>query len=127
MKRVAILLGLALFLVSAVTASEDLTGKWSGSFIITSSDGETKDELAYMVLKQNGTELTGTAGPNPETQWPIQKGKVEGNKVTFEVQSNEPVIKFDLKLMDGHLKGEAKAEHEGKSMKAAVDVQRKAE
>jgi hypothetical protein len=127
MKRVAILLGLALFLVSVVTASEDLTGKWSGSFIITSSDGETKDELAYMVLKQNGTELTGTAGPNAETQWPIQKGKVEGNKVTFEVQSNEPVIKFDLKLVDGHLKGEAKAEHEGKSMKAAVDVQRKAE
>ncbi len=94
---------------------------------MTSSDGDTKDAQAFMDLKQKGAELTGTAGPNPNQQWAIQKGKIEGNKITFEVQSDEPLIKFELTLVDGHLKGEAKAEHEGKSMKAVVDLQRQKE
>ncbi|MBK9316926.1 MAG: hypothetical protein IPM55_22170 [Acidobacteria bacterium] len=80
-----------------------------------------------MVLKQNGTELTGTAGPNSGQQWEILKGKIEGNKVTFEVQTDQPLIKFELMLIDGHLKGQAKAEHEGMTMGAEVDLQRKAD
>ena len=114
---------LAPFLMSA----DDLTGKWSGSFIITSSDGDKKDSTAFMDLKQKGAELTGTAGENPNTQWSIQKGKVQGNKATFEVQTDGPLVKLELELVDGHLKGEATAEHEGRSMKAAVDLQRQKE
>ena len=116
-----------LFLAPALMAADDLTGKWSGSFVITSPDGETKDDVAFMDLKQKGAEITGTAGEGPDRQWAIQKGKVEENKVTFEVQTEGPLIKFELTLVDGHLKGEAKAEHEGKSMKAAVDLQRQKE
>jgi hypothetical protein len=119
--------GGVLFLAPVLTAADDLTGKWSGSFAITFSDGDTKDAKAFMDLKQKGVEITGTAGESPDRQWAIQKGKVEENKVTFEVQTEGPLIKFDLALVDGHLKGEAKAEHEGKSMNAAVDVQRQKE
>jgi hypothetical protein len=36
-------------------------------------------------------ELAGTAGKNPDKQWTIQKGKVEENKVTFEVQIDNPL------------------------------------
>ena len=126
MRKLAYVIGFALLLASAVLAADDLTGKWAGSFII-SVDGQTKDDVAYMVLTQKGTELTGTVGPNADQQWPILKGKVEGSKVTFEVQSDGPLVKFDLTLADGHLKGEAKAEHDGQTMKAAVDVQRKTE
>ncbi|MEP7341576.1 MAG: hypothetical protein ABI977_27845 [Acidobacteriota bacterium] len=126
MKRLVSVIGVAVLLASALMAAEDLTGKWSGSFIIT-MDGETKDDVAYMVLKQSGTELTGTAGPSTDQQWAIQKGKIEGNKITFEVQSDGPLLKFELALADGHLKGDAKAEHDGHSMKAAVDVQRQKE
>ena len=90
-------------------------------------DGQTREDALYMVLKQAGTELTGTAGPNVNQQWPILKGKIEGAKVTFEVQTDEPLIKFDLLLADGHLKGDAKAEHQGRSMKAVVDAQRQTE
>src|SRR5262249_3516842 len=127
MRRLTGVVCLLLLLASTSMALEDFTGKWSGSFIITSSEGDTKNAEAFMVLKQNGTELTGTAGPNPDKQWPILKSKIEGNKATFEVQSDEPLIKFELTLIDGHLKGEAKAEHEGKSMKAVIDLQRKAD
>jgi hypothetical protein len=124
MRRLAIVVGFFL-LLTPVLAAVDLTGKWSGSFLITGPDGETKDAEAFMELKQKGTELTGTAGPNPDKQWPLQKGKVEGNKITFEVQSDDALIKFDLSLAEGHLKGEAKAEHEGQSFKATLDLQRK--
>ena len=126
-RRMFLFSGGVLFLAPALMAAEDLTGKWSGSFVITFSDGESKDSRAFMDLKQNGAEITGTAGENPNKQWAIQKGKVEGNKVTFEVQTDEPLVKFELTLVDGHLKGEAKAEHEGRSMKAAVDLQRQKE
>lgn len=119
----AVLVSFALFLVPAFAASE-ITGKWSGTFLISTSDGNTKDDMAFMDLKQNGTELTGTAGPNPEKQYTIVKGKVEGNKITFEAQADETVIKFDLTLVEGHLKGEAKAEKDGRSMKAVIDLQR---
>jgi len=132
MKRLVSILSIVTLLASALMAApktlpktaEDLTGQWSGSFIIT-MDGETKDDAAYMVLKQTGTELTGTAGPNADQQWKIEKGKVEGNKVTFEVVADGPTLKFELTLAEGHLKGDAKAEFDGKTLKAAVDVQRK--
>lgn len=127
MKRLAGVGSVVLLLAPVLMAADDLTGKWSGSFVITFSDGQTKDATAFMDLKQKGAELTGTAGERPDKQWAIQKGKVEGNKITFEIQSDEPLIKFELTLVDGHLKGEAKAEHEGKSMKAAVDLQRQKE
>lgn len=127
MKTAIRIIGLTLVLVTALFAATDnVTGKWTGSFVMT-RDGETKDSTAYMDLKQNGTELTGTAGPSVDQQWPIQNGKVEGNKLTFAVQSDGPVVKFELTLADGHLKGEAKAEQEGRSMKAVLDLQRKTE
>ena len=126
-RRMFLYSGGVLFLAPALMAAEDLTGKWSGSFAITSPDGDTKDAKAFMDIKQKEAEITGTAGESPDRQWAIQKGKVEGNKVIFEVQTEGPLIKFELTLVDGHLKGEAKAEHEGKSMKAAVDLQRQKE
>ncbi len=134
MKKLVSILGLVALLTSALMAApqatskavEDMTGKWSGSFLIT-MDGETKDDTAYMVLKQTGTALTGTAGPSADQQWDIQKGKIEGSKVTFEVNADGPTLKFELTLADGHLKGNANAELDGKALKAAVDVQRKKE
>jgi len=123
-RRMFLFSGGAMFLAPVLMAAEDLTGKWSGSFVMTFSDGGSKDSTAFMDIKQKEAEITGTAGENPDRQWAIQKGKVEGTKVTFEVQTEGPLVKFELTLVGGHLKGEAKAEHEGKSMKAAVDLQR---
>ena len=124
MRRFAVATSIILLLVSAVLAA-DLTGKWSGSIVFTNPDGGTMDSSAFMDLKQNGSELTGTAGPSAEEQLPIQKGKVEGDKITFEVQTNGPIMKFELALVVGHLKGEAKAEFDGQVRKATLDLQRK--
>jgi hypothetical protein len=102
----------------------DVNGKWSGTFNVTGPDGEVKEETAFLVLKQNGSELTGTAGPREEEQFPIQKGKIEGDKITLEVTTEGTVIKFDLVLAGDHIKGDANGTHDGQAMKAKLDVTR---
>lgn len=101
----------------------DLTGKWNGTFIVT-VNGEQDDDLAFLSFTQKGADLTGTAGPSLEEQWPIVNGKVDGTKVTFGAQTGGPLIKFALTLVDGRLKGEATAEDGGMVMTAKVDVGR---
>lgn len=87
-------------------AVADVTGKWSGSFEFK-QDGETHTETAYLVLKQDGATLTGTAGPNEERQMDIRNGKVEGAKVTFEIALDaERVMTFTLQSGDNALTGQ---------------------
>jgi hypothetical protein len=122
MKRLLGLIALVL-LVIPVAAAEDFTGKWSGSFNTVRPDGSADNDTIVMDVKQKGTDLTGTAGPSGEKQWPL-KGTVNGNKLTFEVQSDGPLVKFSLTFADGHLKGDANAEAEGQKLQAKIDMQR---
>jgi hypothetical protein len=113
--------------LAAQTAAPNLTGTWTGGFVIQTESGPDEDEM-HLVAKQTGTDFTGTAGPSADRQWPIQKGKVattkEGTAVSFDVASDGPLIHFELKLVDGHLKGTAKAEQDGRKLSAVVDIQR---
>jgi len=118
-----------LFLLALPALAVDISGKWSGGFSLTSPDGNLSQEDVYMVVKVKGKEVTGTAGPSRDEQWLIQKGKIEGDKITFEVQdpNNVRLWKVQLVFMDGHLKGEAWAEVEGKKMGGKLDLQRQAD
>ena len=104
----------------------NLTGVWTGTF--TPSDGGPSG--AHIDLKQKDAEVTGTAGPSADRQVAITNGKVTTVKdvtsVTFDAtQPNGLVLKFDLKLVDGRLKGKANAEtSSGEKREAAVDVGR---
>ena len=65
-------------------------------------DGETRDDSAHLVLKQNGTEVTGSVGPNADKQLPIPKGTIEGSNVVLEAATPDGERKFVLKLkVDG--------------------------
>jgi hypothetical protein len=103
----------------------DVTGTWTGTF--TPSSGQPGG--AHMVLKQKATEVSGTAGPAADRQIAIANGKVTTVKgvtsVTFDAtQPNGLLMKFDLKVVDGRLKGKATAEANGEKREAAVDVGR---
>jgi hypothetical protein len=121
---------IALFVAMAPLAATqakpaDLTGTWTGT--LTRSGGQPGS--AHIELKQKGTAITGTAGPGPNEQFPLSNGKVTTVKgvtsVTFDAtQTNGLVLKFDLKLVDGRLKGAATAERDGKKLEAALDVGR---
>src|SRR5262245_18080588 len=76
----ALLLG-ALALVAA--PDTNVTGKWSGSFNVTTPDGQTKESTVFLILNQSGSEITGSVGPTEGEQLPIKKGKIEGDKITI--------------------------------------------
>lgn len=80
-----------------------LTGKWSGSFDITRADGASKADTAYMDLKELDGKVTGTAGPNTEKQWSLRNGNLAGQKLTFEVPTDDSgVLVFELSF-DGEV------------------------
>jgi len=109
----------------ALTAGE-LTGKWSGKFDITNSNGEIKADEAYLELKVDGAKVTGTAGPNEGEQWPIKNGKLENGKLTFEVAMEDGgTIAFDLVFDGDTIRGNANGTgNGGEKMSAKVDLKR---
>ena len=105
-------------------ADGNVTGKWSGSFNMTGPNGETKEATALSMLKQSGTDITGTVGPNEDEQVAIQKGKIEGEKITLEAKHDGHSIRFDLVLAADRITGEANMSGEGQTAKAKLDVTR---
>ena len=109
----------------AQTKAANLTGKWTGTFTRTAPDGRTQSIPFLFDLTQKGKVLTGTVGPNAERQWAIEKGAVNGAKVTFQVQQPDgPMRKFTLELVKERLQGEMLAELNGESFTAKVDAGR---
>jgi hypothetical protein len=129
MKKLALVLAFVIVALPAL-AAEDFSGAWSGSFTGVGPDGQERTEQIFMKLVHKGAALTGTAGPSSEQQWTIDKGKVEGNNVAFEVQAGggaqagAPVLKFALTFADGHLKGNMNAEQGTLKLSAKVDTTR---
>src|SRR5262250_74240 len=102
---------LCCLLMTAAGLFADVSGKWSGSFDVTGPDGQVKSDTAFLSLKQDGNALTGTAGPNEDHQMAIRAGKVDGDKITFEVAFEEGgVLKFELALEEDHIKGNVQGE-----------------
>jgi hypothetical protein len=113
--------------VTAVSLFADVTGKWTGSFDVT-SDGESHNDSAVLILKQDGTNITGTAGPNEEKQFKIQKGSLDGNTLKLEVVNDEDgennIIHVTLTVDGDKMTGDANAEHDGKKMTAKMALTR---
>jgi len=70
----------ALLLAACVMAA-DVSGKWSGSF----TSGGQGPQPMYLILKQDGNQLSGSGGPSVSEQHPLQNGSVQGDRLTFEL------------------------------------------
>lgn len=105
----------------ALTAA-DATGKWSGNLTIADGDGQPRP--AYLVLKQDGDKLSGTAGPDANEQHPIQNGKVENDTLTFELANENSVMKFRLKQEGDAITGDITRERDGQTQAAKLSVRR---
>jgi hypothetical protein len=108
----------------AVAAGADVSGRWTGSFKMTAPDGQVHDGTALLVLKQAGSDITGTIGPDDGEQHSITKGKIEGDKVTLEAAEGALVMKLEMVLTGERLAGDVTASGEGRQMKAKIDVSR---
>ena len=115
----------AFCLVALAAFGADVTGKYAGTIAPQEPGGESHVEGAYMDLKQDGGKLSGVAGPNESETHPISNGKVEGEILTFEVQTDKMLFKVVLKHDSGKLKGEATAERDGVKMKALIELSKK--
>ena len=111
-------------LAGVAMADVDVTGKWSGTFNATNPDGESKESTALLVLKQSGSDISGTVGPNEDEQFPIKKGKIDGDKITLEVDHDGHNMTFNLVLAADRITGEAQMSRDGQTMKAKIDVGR---
>lgn len=95
-------IGILLLLASTALAG-DLSGKWSGTFRATGAD---HDVPQLFILKQEGSRLTGSGGPDEREQYPIENPRVDDDKVAFEITTGEWKFSYHLKVSGPHLTGD---------------------
>ena len=75
----------------------------TGAFAATDVSGRWASAPIYLILKQEGNKLSGSAGPTEKEQiLTFANGAVEGDRVTFKAGS----FQFSLKLNGDELQGE---------------------
>jgi len=125
MKTLAAVALVLLTIDPAHAQTTNLTGTWTGTLTRTMPDGRTQSIAFMFVLTQKESVLTGTAGPNAERQWTIEKGVVKGDKVTFQVQQPDgPLRTFTLGVVDKRLQGDMLAVLGDQSFTTKVDLGR---
>jgi hypothetical protein len=112
-------------LLAAAAFGADVTGKWSGTYEMT-REGETRSAPALAVLKQDGTTITGSIGPNETEQFKIKTGSIEGNKIHLEIEPTEGphLVVLELTVDGDRLTGEAKGETEEGKFTAKLNLSR---
>ena len=119
------LLSILLFAAAAFAADANVAGRWSGSMTLLAPDGQTRDGSALLILTQSGTAVAGTAGPSEDRQLPIQAGKIDGSKLTFQVQAEDVNFSFALSLdKPDHMAGEVNGTQNGQQLKIKLDLTR---
>ncbi len=94
--------------LALVMSAADISGKWSGTIDVEDA-GSSTDVQVELVQKGGAVSgKIGRAGGGDEGE--IRNGKVDGEKVSFEVvsgQTSSP-FRFTLTLVNDHLEGEMK-------------------
>lgn len=118
------------FLVSLMAfalaaAAADVTGTWIGKVDVGNGGSDPTIPMS-ITLKQNGSELTGTAG-DASHPFPIEKAEINGNSVTFQVTAGPAVLTFNLRQKGDVMKGTAKIVHkdDGTVHEGPVSLRRK--
>ena len=114
----------AAFLLAGSAFAADVTGKWSGTVIMKTPDGQTNEQPAWMALKQAGAALTGTAGPSADRQSEIKDGKVDGDQLEFRVAVEDAIVMIKLRSEGERLKGQAIIETPDGKVTAGLDLKR---
>lgn len=101
-------------------AAADLSGKWSGSIDVV-EDGQTRTVAVFLILKQDGSKLSGSAGENESDQHPITKGTLDGEKLSLEVDGGDATYYLDLRVAGDQMTGDARR---GDSTRMKMSVKR---
>ena len=109
MKRSYLLAALLLSgMLSAVAHdTPNVTGKWSGTLKM---DGKSDATPAYSIFNQDGNKLSGSVGANESEQDSFEGGKVDGDKLTFDVPqgpNGEGSIHIEMEVKGDQMTGRA--------------------
>jgi hypothetical protein len=110
---------LALILCSAALSAGALDGTWTG--VLETPRGGKKSVL---VLKVEGTKVTGEIGGTESELQPIANGKLEGGTISFEFEIGGSTARGVLQSSDDQLRGTATKSGETQAYK--LDLRRKA-
>jgi hypothetical protein len=108
-------------ILAACAMAGTVSGKWSGAFM---PDGGESAMPLYLIFNQDGNKLTGSGGPNESEQHPLQNGKIEGDRLTFEVPAGKGTFVFDLKISGDEAKGDLQFKGNSETRTAKVALKR---
>src|SRR5260370_41044949 len=94
-------------LPTVALCTPNVTGKWSGTLQM---DGENDAKPAYSIFNQDGNKLSGSVGPNESEQDSFEGGKVDGDKLTFDVPQGpnaEGSIHIEMQVKGDQMTGRA--------------------
>jgi beta-lactamase regulating signal transducer with metallopeptidase domain len=103
---------------------DDLAGTWAGAFTMIGLSGPQRHPPALLHLRQNGNDITGSMGLDDDHQAPILNGRIEGDTIRFEQDTNELRVKLELRLKNGWLKGSITGADHGNPISAELEVAR---
>lgn len=117
--------------ITPLVSAADVSGKWSGSLEIKTPDGQAMSFPAFADFKQQGTSLSGNVWKDAEDKFVIKKGKVTGDRITFEFTapegSEDSALVHTVRLTvasEAQLQGEMEFEHEGTKATAKLTFTR---
>jgi hypothetical protein len=114
MKRAMTTVVAIVFSAAALIAA-DASGNWVGT--LTDERGSNS---ALLILKQDGTKLTGTAGSDESDRHEIQNGTIQGDAVAFEVQLQDRILFVRLKMSDQEMTGRLEMKRNGETIRTAT-------
>ena len=118
---------LSAFLSAVALSTPNVTGRWSGTLQM---DGENEAKPAYSILKQEGNNLSGSVGPNENEQDSFKDGKVDEDKLTFDVPqgpSGEGSIHMEMQVNGDQMTGRATWSGPGIGGSGKISLKRVAE
>jgi hypothetical protein len=100
-------------LLAVITlAAADVNGKWKGAAL--RSDGSTHSNV-YFEFKAEGSTVSGVAGETDVDTVPISNGKLDGDKLTFDIVTPDTSYKITLTAEGEAMKGSAARTTDGQS------------
>ena len=86
--------------LSATLLFADASGRWAGAIV-----DDRGSSPALLILQQDGTKLTGTAGSDDNDRHAIQNATIEGDTLRFEVPRGDAVMTLVLKINGDEMTG----------------------
>jgi hypothetical protein len=102
----------SLLVLAFLAATVNLSGVWTGAF-----RGGDSDIPQLFTLKQQGTKVTGTGGPDSTEQYQVLNGSVTGDVVKFEVDNGQRKFLYRLKGTDRY-------DHASRTRSSRIDIRR---